>query len=351
MEKNKINYLLLNITILMGLLYITVTNIGTWINILGSIIHLFAPFIIAFIIAYVLHPVLEFLERHNIKHGIGVAIIMILFLAIIALLLYLLLPGIYNQLITLSTSSGKVINKISDFTNINLGSLKGTISEYIKDATSLIGDFVTRDGFNAVGKSLGILANSLITYVSAIYFLAYMKDIRKFIKKTLKKTKRGFEYVKKLDDEIGKYIKGLVLFMIVQFVEYSILFLIIGHPNWLLLGTLAGLLSIIPYFGGITTNLIAIFMATVVSTKLLIATIIICIIFPQVDGYFTSPKIYGHTVNVNPLITIILVSIGGTLAGPVGIACALPVFILIRATYDFFEKDLKKSVKTLQDAI
>ena len=61
-----------------------------------------------------------------------------------------------------------------------------------------------------------------------------------------------------------------------------------------------------------------------------------------------STIIYGKTNNVNPLATIIVVSIGGTIAGAVGIIVALPLFILVRATYHFFSKDLKKEIKKIK---
>ena len=122
-----------------------------------------------------------------------------------------------------------------------------------------------------------------------------------------------------MDMEITKYLKGLELFMIVQFLEYSFIFFIIGHPNWLILGILASITTVIPYFGGLITNIIALILASVVSTPLLIATTIVCLVFPQLDGYIISPKIYGKTNNVNPLITIVVVSVGGTLLGIGGI--------------------------------
>ena len=97
------------------------------------------------------------------------------------------------------------------------------------------------------------------------------------------------------------------------------------------------------------TNLLAIVTASLISTKLVIATIIICLIFPQLDGYYISPKVYGKTNDVNPLITIMVVSIGGTLAGVVGIAAALPCYLLLRTTYQFFKGDLKKGMKKIKN--
>ena len=83
----------------------------------------------------------------------------------------------------------------------------------------------------------------------------------------------------------------------------------------------------------------------------LIATIIICLVFPQVDGYIISPKVYGKTNNVNPLITIMAVSVGGTVAGFIGIVLALPCYLLIRTTYHFFQNDLKKGMDIVKETM
>ena len=163
--------------------------------------------------------------------------------------------------------------------------------------------------------------------------------------------KKAYEYFKCLDVEISNYLKGLGIFMLIQLFEYGFLFFIIGHPNWLILGVLACLTTIIPYFGGLITNILAIIMASVVSVPLVIATIVICLIFPQVDGYFISPKVYGKTNDINPLITIMVVSVGGTLAGMGGIVVALPCYLFVRTTYKFFEKDLEKGLDKVKEAI
>ena len=157
--------------------------------------------------------------------------------------------------------------------------------------------------------------------------------------------------LKLMDVEITNYLKGLEIFMVIQFFEYSFLFLIIGHPNWFILGLLACVTTVIPYFGGLITNLIAIVLASVVSFPLVVMTTIICLIFPQLDGYLISPKVYGKTNNVNPLITIMAVSIGGTLAGVTGIIIALPIYLLIRTTYRFFKSDLMKGMGRVKDTM
>ena len=349
MYKNRINYKLLNLLILMGLLYIIVTNIGTWYNILGSIFSICFPFILAFAIAYALNPVVRKLESKGLSRSLAVTIVVILVTAIIIGLLVATLPLLYNQLITFANSFGQVIEDIGDKFNINLSSIEDVGGGYLDSLIASIGNVVKDGTIDIVGKTASILGKIIITFVVSIYFLAYMDKIRNVVGEFLKKTKyKLYRYVRAVDYELSNYLKGLLLFMIIQFFEYSLVFLIVGHPNWFLFGILASLTTVIPYFGGLITNLLALLTASVISPNLFIATVIICLIFPQLDGYVISPRVYGKTNNINPLVTIMMVSIGGTVFGILGIIIALPIYIVISSSYRFFKNDIKKGVKKVK---
>ena len=349
MYKNRINYKLLNFLILMGLLYIIVTNIGTWFNIFSSIISICMPFLIAFAISYALNPLVRKLISKGVNKSLAVTIVVVLVTAIIIGLLVVTLPLLYNQLITFASNFGKVLEDIGDKFNINLSFINDLSGDYLDDIISSIGNFVKDGSIDIVGKTTSIIGKIIITFIVSIYFLAYMDSIRKGISNFLKQTKNKlYRYVKALDYELGNYLKGLLLFMVIQFFEYSLVFFIVGHPNWFLFGVLASLTTVVPYFGGLFTNLLALLTASVIDTNLFIATLIICLIFPQLDGYIISPKVYGKTNNINPLITIMMVSIGGTVGGVLGIIIALPLYIVISSSYHFFKNDIKKGVKKVK---
>ena len=143
-----------------------------------------------------------------------------------------------------------------------------------------------------------------------------------------------------LDDEMRKYIVGFMKIVIISFFEYTLTYTLIGHPNALMLGTLAALGNLIPYFGGIITNVIAAITAFVISPALFIKTCIIFILFSAVDGYIINPFVYGNSNKVHPLVVIISVFAGGILLGVLGIVISLPVAILVIATFKYFKKDI-----------
>ena len=129
------------------------------------------------------------------------------------------------------------------------------------------------------------------------------------------------------------------------------MFLLIGHPNYLILGILASVTTIIPYFGALICNVLALLIASVISTKLFVLTVIVLIVCPQLDGYLIGPKIYGKTNKINPVVNIFAVFAGGVLAGFWGIVCALPVAIAIKATLEFFKEDITDKIEEIKEKV
>lgn len=344
--ENKLNYHLLNITILAFFVLLVAVNITTWGGFVATIIQIMMPFIIAFVLAYALFPLVVKLERKGVRHGLAVTVIVLAMVLIFSALLAVTLPLVYDQLVLFSKMIIEVIQDVSLKFDLNLGNIEVQITDFFNDAIASIGKVVSDGTLNILSRSIGFLGSFIVGFIAWIYFLADMKKIRNVLGGFLRRMKgKLYRYAKAVDEEIGNYIKGLSIFMVIQLIEYSLLFFLVGHPNWLLLGILACVTTVIPYFGGLITNIIAVITASVVSTPTFIGTAIICLIFPQLDGYVISPRVYGKTNNVNPLITIMVVSVGGTLAGILGIIAALPIYLFMRTTYHFYIGDIKKSVK------
>ena len=354
MFKDKLNYKLLNILILLIIIYIGLLTSNYWIGIVAKIFSVLLPFIIAFAIAYSFYPIVRKLKKKGISNGIATAIVaggvLLVFIALVAITV----PLLYEQLVLLSQSLASIISDLQTKFAVNLGGFKTTIEGMLNGLIESLGNMVSNGAGQLLNNSIGFISNSIIILILSIYFLADMEKIRGKVKEVLKKDKkhkRIYEYVRTVDDQLVKYLTGLVLFIVVHFVEYSLLFLIIGHPNWLLLGMLASITTIIPYFGGLIANIIAVILASVVSMPLFIATLIICLIFPNIDGYVIQPKIFGKTNNINAFATIFAVIAGGSLLGVPGIIIALPAYIVINSTFNFFKDDIFAKLGDIKDGV
>ena len=347
MSDKKLSYKLLNILLILGICFLFYNTMGLWKYVIDKFIAIVAPFVVAFAIAYALYPFSVKLQKRGVRKSLALTLIFTCIIGFIIILIKLLIPIISEQVGALSNAILSFVQSVSskygiDFRNVqkNLIDINGLVNSYGKP----LSDF----SFAFISKSIDILSKFIICLISTIYFLIDMGRIRTNIKKLLRRKRKLFNYVKRIDYELSQYFVGLQKYIVIQFVEYTTIFFIIGHPYYLILGVLCSVTTIIPYFGGIFANIIACITAFFISTKLFIFTLIVALICPNVDGYIISPRVYGKTNNIPPLLTIFAVFAGGILYGVVGIIIALPLAIILLSTYRFYEDDIADKIEDMK---
>lgn len=220
MYRNRINYKLLNFLILMGLLYIIVTNIGTWFQIFMSVVRVCLPFLIAFAIAYALSPFVRKLEAKGVRKSLAVTTVVLGTLVILVAILSITLPLLYNQLVSFASSIGTVLEDVGEKFNWDLTFVENAVNSFLGNAIDGLAQLTREGTFDFVGKTMSFLGNLVIVFVVTIYFLSYMDKIRAFFKRVLQNYRnKSYQYVKTLDHEFSNYLKGLGLFMVIQFLN------------------------------------------------------------------------------------------------------------------------------------
>lgn len=349
MIKNKLDFKLINFALIVLIIFLMYQTANIWLGLVNIILKVSAPFFFAFILAYVLHPYLKFLEKHKVPKTLAVIIVLITVLVILGFIIGLAFPLVFSQLSSLLNGIIAFIKEISLKFDLNVGTLQSTLSTSFNKIIERMGTLVSDGAINVINVSIGYITLALISFSAAIYMLIDMDKIRESVKTFLRrKSKKVYRYISLLDEQMKNYLGGFFKIVLITVFEYSIAFLIIGHPNALLLGVLAALASLIPYFGGIITNIIAAVTAFVISPSLFIRTIITFIILSSLDGYVINPLVYGKTNQVHPLVVILSVFIGGTLFGVLGIILSLPVAIILITTYKYFKEDINDKIEDIK---
>ena len=330
MIKNRIDFKLVNVVLLVLIVFLVYQAKDFWFGAVSLIFKILLPFLIAFAIAYAFYPIVKKLTDKKIPKALAILLVVGGAIGIICLILALITPTIMSQLTSLFNGIISFLRELSSDYNVDFKDIQNTLSTSFNDTLEKLGTYISNGALSFIGVS--------IDYISKIF---NMDKIRDFIKEYLShKSKKIYNYVATIDDEMRKYIVGFMKIVIISFFEYTITYTLIGHPNALMLGTLAALGNLIPYFGGIITNVIAAVTAFVISPALFIKTCIIFIVFSAVDGYIINPFVYGNSNKVHPLVVIISVFAGGILFGVLGIVISLPVAIIAIATFKYFKKDI-----------
>lgn len=343
MIKNKIDYKLVNLTLLITSIFLIYQTKNFWTGILNTFWKIFFPFFVAFILAYATYPLVKKLKNKGLSKGLSTFIVVFGLAFIVIAMALLSAPLLVDQVRSLFNGIVAFLKELSIDYNINFKVIQDTLSMNFNNILEVLGTYIPNGAISVLSISTDYISKIFIIFTSYVYILIDMDKIRNFIKQYLKnKSSKIYDYVKTLDDEMEKYLSGFFKIVIISFFEYSIVYTIIGHPNALLLGSLASFGNLIPYFGGIITNIIAAITAFVISPELFIKTCIVFIICSGIDGNVVNPIIYGKTNKIHPLVVITSVFAGGVLFGIIGIMISLPLSILIIATLRFFKLDIIK---------
>lgn len=281
-------------------------------SLLGKLVNTSLPFLFGFVLAYILNPIVLKLNK-KLPKIVSISIVILSLVFIIFILFYLLIPILIKE----SDNIYNIFISLSSRFNINIDILTSKLNEIIN----------YKNIMNGISLSLNVITNIIITFISFIYILMDMDKIKEFIKNISIKL---YNYLSYVSIDLRKYINSLIKISIISFFEYTIAFIIIKHPNPLLIGFLSGILNMIPYLGGMLT----IFITIVLAPNLIISISILYIILGLIDGYIITPYVYGKYNKINPILGLFALSIGG-IFGPLGIILSLPILIIILSTYQY----------------
>ena len=350
MIKNKLDFKLVNISLLFLIFFFVYQTRDFWLGLLSLVWQIVLPFLIAFAIAYAFYPLVKALCDKKVPKSLAMLIVVGGVLGILGLIIYLVTPLFFFQISSLFSGIISFLREMSTEYNLDIGTLQNTLASTFNEALSKIGTYISDGAFSFIGISIDYISKAIIILAASVYFLADMEKIRSSIKKFLMVTsKRAYNYLALLDEEMRKYLTGFLKIVLISLIEYTLAYTLIDHPNAILLGFLAALGNLIPYFGGIITNAIAIITASVTSVPVLIGTILVIMIFSGIDGYIISPKIYGKTNNLSPVGIIFAVGAGGALFGVMGIVVAVPLYVTLHCIYKYYQDDIKDKIETMME--
>jgi len=318
---------------------------------------------ISVVISLIARPIIRFL-KHRLKfpNTLSVITTMLFFLAILAGLISMFIPLIIKQgenlallnIDQLQLNIQNLINQINDYFlmhNIDiLNELKH--ADLVKNITAI------PNLLNSVIGMVGNLSIGLFSVIFITFFLmkdTYLLENAIYVlvnDKSENKTRKSIASIKNL---LSRYFIGLVFQISVLFVIYTIVLLIFGIENAIVIAFLCALLNLVPYIGPIIGGIIMLFLTMSSNlghdfqTVILPTTIYVMIgyIFAQlIDNFISQPLIFSNSVKSHPLEIFLIIMIGGILFGVIGMIVAVPTYTAIKVILKAFLAD-NKIVKSL----
>ena len=325
--------------------------------------------LIASILSLIFRPVFNFFT-HKLKFNITLASIVTLLLIILILagLISLLIPLVLEQgknlsLLNVNALESKFSLLFSELNNyltrfnLNIEDSIFNVEEFSKQSIQAIPIIL-----NSVGGVLGSFTLGLLSVLFITFF--FLRDSIKFEKWIIlllpnTYTKRANKSFREINNLLSRYFLGLILQITILFIFYTIILLILGVEDAIVIAFLCSLLNLIPYIGPIvgfiviTTLTMTSYLGSDFSSVILPKTIFVGIgyIVAQIfDNFLSQPYIFSNSVKSHPLEIFLVIISGGFLFGVVGMIIAIPLYTAFKVIGKVFfseNKLVKKLTKNL----
>ena len=310
--------------------------------------HTISCFLLSWVIAYLLDPLLVIAEKRNVKRLYALGLLYIILGILTVFFMMFIVPAVtisWNAFVLDLPAYIQKIKQVALDWKLRLPDRYGSVEiEWLIDkASGNIDTAAEKAGFWAYNFGTSIFFNLFNIVLSPIlvFFLLYYKQIViDTIVSWLPDGRRTqiVDIAHEVNNSIGGYLRGQVAVSIIVALLATIALFALGIPHPIFCGIFAGAASILPFIGVILATLPALFFAwfKFQSAAMLGQTTFAFAMIYFVEGYVIKPLVFKESMNLNPLVTIIMVMALGETLGFWGILLALPIASAIKITWGHF---------------
>jgi putative permease len=300
------------------------------------------PLILAALLSILLNPLVVMLEGRGLNRTGAVTLVMGIITLLVVWLMIFLAPIISREFKNISQllkneTPATLLYKTKTLLNKHLPLLKNP------EINIQVMSRLEKSLYSMINRSIQLIP-SILPLAISLFLIPFMtffllKDGRR-LKKSFIQTmpNRYFEMtinlIHKIDGQLGSYIRGQMLVSLCIGILSITILAILGVPYFLIIGAVAGVANMIPYFGPIVGAVPAIILNVIDKGSLSAALVVILafIAIRMIDDTLVSPNILGRSLEIHPLLVIIAIFIGGEMFGLMGLLLCIPVTGIIKVT-------------------
>ena len=279
-------------------------------------------------VALALTPLVRVVERRGVGHGMASGVVFLAGVLAFGGVVYLFsaplisavakfahdLPTLIHQAEHGRGAIGRLVQRLhlQNWVAKNAPKLSEAVTKVVKPAQAL---------------SVGAAAASTIVGLATIAVLSFfiMLEGPQMWRGALGLLPRArAERLRRVVDEVIRsvagYVLGDVLTSLIAGVIVYVTLLILGVPFALLLGLWVALVDLLPLIGGLLAGVPTVLVALLHSPAAGIVTLVVFLVYQQVENHVLNPIVMSRTVRMNPLWVLLSVLIGARLGGQVGSA-------------------------------
>ncbi len=292
--------------------------------------------IISFIISYSIRPFHKFFMERGLNRKLSALIVILSIILFVVIIFSILVPWIYNE----SSNFAEVIGEMKSYYGRITGDIKYvTDSPFVKEVLyssyEKFKDALMVIVSNFLSKIVSIAENMLLLFIIPTLVYFFLSDGDSISKGIMKYMPLSNKYA--IRRALNHMDKVMERYIITQFelcgiigVLTFIALKVSGIKYALILSLVNAVFNIIPYFGPVIGAIPIILIALLTSTKKAVIVVFWLFVIQQLEGDIICPKILGETVDSHPVTILLLLIIGGSIGGILGMIIVIPVWVMIK---------------------
>jgi predicted PurR-regulated permease PerM len=314
------------------------------------------PFGFAFLIAVLLQPLEKFFRRFKTPRVIAILIaILTAFIFLFSLITFIShqISSFVNDVPAIEKNLTHFFNEVQIWISKTFHFTKQQQQQVLDKAKQENGDTATVIATSTLSALTASLLSLTLVPIYVFLFLYYRNHLLMFIIHLFNEKHSGqvSKVIMEIRSVVQQYVTGLLIETSCVAVLNCVGLLLIGAPYPILLGVIGAILNLIPYIGGLIavalTGIIA--LINTGDPYIMLASIGVYLVVQFIDNNFFVPRIIGSSVQLNALVSIAAVLIGGALCGVGGMFLSLPFMAIFKVICDHVD-NLKPWGMLLGDA-
>ena len=305
------------------------------------------PLVVALLLTTLTWPVARFLRDHGWRPALAASSVTLLFLLLAAGTAVLIAVPVAAQAGELATGVVNGIQKLREWAGgppLNLGAdqLTSALDATVARLQSSVGSIVT-----ATVTGVGAVVNGVLTAVLAIFLMFFfLKDGPRFLPWLTRQLPGRLAadvpaVITRVWETLGSFVRSQAFVGMLDAVFIGLGLWIVGVPLVLPLAVLTFVSAFVPIVGALFAGFVAVLIA-LVSNGLTDALIVlgIIVVVQQLEGNVFQPMVQSRGLGLHAAVILLVVVLGGSLAGIVGSLLAVPMAALIAVVWGYIREEL-----------
>ena len=295
----------------------------------------------ALIISAAMRPGIEWLARHRVPRGAGLALNYLVIVGVVAAGIAFAVPRALDQVNHALSPSGKqeiakAAKNSSGFKHQVLTALQKRLSHLPKKSE------LVKPATNAGLKAFEVVIGILFTFAAAAYWIFERDKAIDLVCSLLPRPRRKLvrDTWDLIDAKLGAFVRGQLVLILLVGTALSLLFWAIGEPYWILVGSFAGLVEIVPVIGPLAAGALAVAVGFTSSVHVAALAAIFVLLVRLCEDYLVMPKILGEAVGLSPLLVLVSVTTIGILFSGWAVLFAVPIAAVVVTLFDVILRDV-----------